>query len=1152
MLRIRFAILSALLLLASACAQHVATPLLSAQPTALDQQADLAARLARITPHYAENGTEAVPIPSPRLKVRQPQVGDDLGHGIVVTPELAVLFQASADKDWQYWKAALGAAEASLPKTPEAAYILSSQRIKTMIHAGRPAEALEELSRLDGIERSLFGDNSETLSQYGQYNFWLNRPDEAIYYYSLLIDKMGDWWIPTLYYGKPENIGNAKRLAGAMVRAYIGLAGAHVMKRDYRNAMEWGRLGLERARDIVGISHHPVYGLFVETTAYMYEGYAWMLTFYAAGRLGVSGDWEANRPLIDAAKAFFRQAKYRWGDLVVDSVIDFVAFDRGLKMQAPAAIGRIGHPTATTADRLESARRVRPQGLETREAIQLPIPHPDSIRLPGEGEMNSFNFRVGPDLARANAAFLQGNYGDAAKMLADHSAREPGPLRRWHASAHAIKALIADGRSGEALAALPDNEALEHAFFGTNLGARSLRGDAKFWLGDYAGAVRDYLQVVEALGGFRPPTLFVFPPQIPQLSLMNEAQFRSYLGIARSLMYQGDYAAALPWSEAAEQLFEETHYAWQHELYRAYLKIDRDMFFGRGLNLAVMAAANLVLGHDPVAANARFAAARAYLEAMSFASGLTTVEAIRARALLDAGRVADAEDVATKAAKFAAERGQADLLWQVQALRGEALVQLGRQGDAERAFRAAQTAIEAISGALATDSAKQQFSIGKDDITRHLVRYDLARGDHARAFADLEQGRARAFVDMVGQVQLARGRDLPRIKTIRAYDAAIRKARIRAAAPGNAMPGLSAEVSALAVKRSREVSLLRREAPDIADALAIGGRSLKDVQQHLGANDRLIYTLPHDSADEPIRFLLVTHKTAAVIAATASHREIEALLAPFTTDAPLEEAEAQLRASQTIAGKLGAAVDQAAGVLYVVPSRSLHFMPWGALPVEVPVVVLPTGSWLLRDSGETVGTRTAVVGDPALGRHWASLPGARQEADNVASIYGVNPMLGASATVDELRASVGGGVRVLHLATHGVFNALKPLESAILLSDSGSQTIQRLTAADLFAEPLPARLVVMSACETGLGQVIADDDILGLARSFYLGGTRAVVNSLWPVHDKPTRKFMEVFHRAARGGDVGDAWLKARNALRAEGLPPSVYGAFVLGGAARI
>ena len=94
--------------------------------------------------------------------------------------------------------------------------------------------------------------------------------------------------------------------------------------------------------------------------------------------------------------------------------------------------------------------------------------------------------------------------------------------------------MIAAGQSAEALESLEGNARLEEAFFGTNINARSLRGDAKFWLGDYDGSVADFAQVAAALGDFRAPTLFVFPPQIPHLSLLNRTQFRTYLGVARS------------------------------------------------------------------------------------------------------------------------------------------------------------------------------------------------------------------------------------------------------------------------------------------------------------------------------------------------------------------------------------------------------------------------------------------------------------------------------------------------------------------------------------------------------------------------------------------------------------------------------------------
>jgi hypothetical protein len=277
--------------------------------------------------------------------------------------------------------------------------------------------------------------------------------------------------------------------------------------------------------------------------------------------------------------------------------------------------------------------------------------------------------------------------------------------------------------------------------------------------------------------------------------------------------------------------------------------------------------------------------------------------------------------------------------------------------------------------------------------------------------------------------------------------------------------------------------------------------------------------------------------------------ELEAALVPFTSDDPLGAAEVQHVSASRITIGLRVSETSRDGVLYIVPSGPLYFVPWGALNVNRPVVVLPTGAWITRNegSGGSAG-RAAIVGDPSLGASWTALPGARTEAIDIGRLYGVPALLGDGATEAALRAAVGDGVRVLHLATHGLFDARDPLASAILLSNGEQQSV--LTAERLFEEPLNADLVVLSACETGLGQATAGDDFLGLARSFYLGGARAVVNSLWPVHDKPTRLFMTVFHENALLGDYGSAWLAARDRLRAEGLPPSVYGAFVLGGAA--
>lgn len=1148
---VRFSV-PGLLLLASACSMHIETP----QIAPMNLQPALSAERAQKLEKIDLDGPPRLPtvaelnIPPIDPDVRLPRAGDKTAFGLPVTPELEKLWRATLDKDWKYWEARLDDAAASLPDTPEGRFFLQSLRIQTMIHAGRTDDVHVALETFRDMELELFGDNAETLSQYGQVHLWLNQPDKAIGYYSQLLADAGDWWIPDFFYGLPDNTGTVTRIAKAMARAYIGMAGSYLMKHEYAEAVHWAQRGLERQQQVIRLTQHPVWGIVVKADAHLYEGEAWLLTFLAAARIGLTGDEEANRPIQEHAQAFFEQAQYRWSDLVVQSISDYARYDIGLKQQATALIGRLPAPGPVTAERLTASLKVRPDDLETREEMSLPIPAPHTIALPGDGDINSFNFQVSPTLAAVNEAFISGDYRVALEQL-DRAATEAGdPLEQWFVSYSRVRTLIAAGRAADAEALLPETERSELAYFGTNLGARSLRGEARFWLGDHEAAIRDQLQVVEALGDFRAPTLFVFPPQIPQLALMNRSQFRAYMVIANALVFQGKYELALPWAEAAEQLFEEAHYSWQHQLYSAYLKIDRDMFFARGLNLAIIGAARMQEDDTSDLPDRLFASASAYLSAMGYDVGIATVDAVRARALIDASRPTEAAALAGEAAGRAAERGQAGVLWQLQALQGEALMASGQMKAAESAYRSAQLGIDAVSGALATDGAKRRFGVGKEEVTQSLVELDLARGDLTTAFADLERGRARAFVDMLGQQRLAAGRQDARMTAIRELSDSIRRQRAINAAPGMSSETGVERVSVLLKERDQLLERLRDEDPELADAVSIAEPDLKAVQRRLGAADRLLYSLPVRSSGEPLRFLDIRRNRVSLHQADIAADELESALQPFNTDEPLRQASAQRRSASRLSGDLGLEVDADHGVLYVVPSGPLYFVPWGALEIGRPVVVLPTGGWLARSGGGGRVRTAVVVGDPQLGLDWEALPGARAEADTIAGLYQTRPLIGSDAQENALRQRIGKGVGVLHLATHGIFDARDPLASAILLSDGNGQ--MSLTASRLFEQPLAADLVVLSACETGLGQAVAGDDFLGLARSFYLGGARAVMNSLWPVHDKPTREFMEVFHREARDGDYGRAWLAARNRLKSMGMPPSVYGAFVLGGASGI
>ncbi len=1135
--------------LTAACTMHIDTPELAPIDLTPALSEARVEKLKAVDLQRARPVLRDFDIPPIDTSVHLPRTGEKTAFGLPVTPELEKLWRASADKDWQYWEARLSDAEASLPDTPEAKFFLQSLRIQTMIHAGRTIEVFKALETFRDMEFALFGDNAETLSQYGQVYFWLGQPDKAIKYYTQLLADAGPWWIPDFYYGPIDNLGTVTRLSKALIRAYIGLSGAYLMKHDYAKAAHWGQMGLERHQQAIGLTQHPVFGIVVKADAHMYEGEAWLLTFLGSARIGLTKDVVASRYMLDAARAYFAQSAYRWGDLVVASISDYVLYDIGLKPQETNLIGMLGQPAPVTDARLATAIRARPEGLETREAIDLPVPDASSIALPSAGEVNSFNFIVTPTLGAVNAAFLAGDYDASLTLLAEAALEADDPLERWFVAYSRVRTLIAAGQAADADEALDLLEPLEAAHFGTNLGTRALRGEARLWLGDYDGAIRDELQVVEALRSFRAPSLFVFPPQIPQLALLNRSQFRAYLVTASALMLKGDYARALPWAEAAEQLFEESHYAWRHQLYSAYLKLDRDMFFGRGQNLAIIAAAKLKQTGDIAAADRTFASARAYLLAMGYAAGVSSVEAIRARVLLDIGRPDLAASVAAAAAGEAAARGHDGSLWQLQALSGAALLATGDRAAAERAYRAADASIDAVSGALSTDAAKRRFGAGKDAVTQALVDFDLARNDMAGAFADLERGRARAFVDMLGRQALASGRNRDAVARIKDLSDAIRRERAINAAPGAGQTDGGQKTRALLVERTALLADLRRRAPELADALSVSTVPLGRIQQALTPADRMLYALAGDDGDARFRFLEIRRNSAKLITSDIAPDALLQALTPFTTDDPLSQADAQTEAAATIQAGLGLSASARQGVLYIIPTGPLYFVPWGALDVNRPVVVLPTGGWLARTGGPGRATRAAaVVGDPTLGADWEALPGARAEAERIGRLYNAQTLIGAKANEAAIRNAVGDGVRVLHLATHGLFDARDPLASAILLS--GPDGPASITAARLFEAPLKADLVVLSACETGLGQASAGDDFLGLARSFYLGGARAVMNSLWPVHDKPTQTYMTVFHEIARTGDYGRAWLAARDRLKAMGLPPSIYGAFVLGGSA--
>jgi CHAT domain-containing protein len=118
------------------------------------------------------------------------------------------------------------------------------------------------------------------------------------------------------------------------------------------------------------------------------------------------------------------------------------------------------------------------------------------------------------------------------------------------------------------------------------------------------------------------------------------------------------------------------------------------------------------------------------------------------------------------------------------------------------------------------------------------------------------------------------------------------------------------------------------------------------------------------------------------------------------------------------------------------------------------------------------------------------------------------------------RATATGGelskYRYVHFATHGYVDSQRSDLSAIVLSlvdENGQPQDGFLRAHEIYNLNLPAELVVLSACETGLGKEIKGEGLVGLTQGFMYAGARRVVVSLWNVNDKATAELMARFYR---------------------------------------
>lgn len=248
--------------------------------------------------------------------------------------------------------------------------------------------------------------------------------------------------------------------------------------------------------------------------------------------------------------------------------------------------------------------------------------------------------------------------------------------------------------------------------------------------------------------------------------------------------------------------------------------------------------------------------------------------------------------------------------------------------------------------------------------------------------------------------------------------------------------------------------------------------------------------------------------------------------------------------------------------LRIAPDGALHSLSFGALPDPAragrpeeyapliqrhPVAQIASGSVLAalhrpRSGRPRPTAELALVGNPVCGiedeRLAALPPGRRPTLASGATRLGnlFPPLIYSGEEIREIRAIAGPGTltfegfqarrdlilqgrlgpfRIVHFATHGIVDTEEAGKAALVLSrfnERGDPIEGLLEARDIGSLKLTAELVVLSACETGLGERIPGEGLVGLSHSFLATGAPNVVATLWPVQDRSTAELMKRFY----------------------------------------
>lgn len=505
-------------------------------------------------------------------------------------------------------------------------------------------------------------------------------------------------------------------------------------------------------------------------------------------------------------------------------------------------------------------------------------------------------------------------------------------------------------------------------------------------------------------------------------------------------------------------------------------------------------------------------------------------------------------------------------------LMGQIHIAAEDRAEAYNCYQEARKTLEALRTGLSREELKISFMKNRLEIYEELVELCLERSPGQRgleeAFENIEQSKSRSLRDLMfkagSEFHLTSNLDPDQVRKLRELRAEINWYSHRYEAEhlldAKASPERLADI--LAEIRKSESALLRvaREMPfSVAESAGL-------VSPKAATAEEIRSSLPQDSA--LLEYFQIRDRFAAVV---LRHDLLEVV--PLAEVSRVNDLLARLQFQfskfrlapdyistfgnsllETTRRHLKEFYDLLVGPvkkwlmgdhLVVVPHGILHSLPFHALfdgqqylidSFSISYAPSATIFGLCQARSSNLCGSALVLGVPD-----AAAPFVLDEAHAVvAAIPAAELFLGDNATAGVLQEK-GQQSRFIHIATHGYFRQDDPMFSGIRLGDG------ILSLFDLYQLKLPAELITLSGCATGLSVVADGDELLGLVRGLIYAGAQSALLTLWDVHDHSTAQFMSAFYgHLASCADKAAALRQAALDLREVHPHPYYWAPFVL------